>query len=250
MEFLNQAFRAEPDGWKLKLMSPLHLLLVFIIFSLSFLVWKKRAFFRTNDLLRKPLAVTLFLQFSILYSWYFTTGYTGIRESLPLYNCRLAIICCVIALITGHRLAQLIACYWGLSGGILAVLLPSMDPFSWPHYTQISFMIGHLALLCSVLYIIAIDRPAFNRHSLNTMLIFSTLYHIAIAWVDYALCTNYCFLKEFPFGELPFLPSNTPGYTVFVILMHNLVVLFTHFALKLLTKKERAASEMNSLLTR
>lgn len=236
-EFFIKAFRSEPDGWVLKLMSIPHLLLMAIVFSLAIYVWKKRDYFEKHDILRKPLIITLFLQVSILYSWYAFSGYTGIRESLPLYNCRLAIICTCVALLFKNKLAQLIACYWGLAGGIIAVTLPSMDPFSWPHYTQVSFFVGHLALLVGVFYIIGIDKPKFNLRSLKTMLIFSTVYHSAVSVLDYALNTNYCYLKKFPFGDLPFVESDTVTYTLFAICMHNFVLVLVHMGLKVLARK-------------
>lgn len=236
-DYFIKAFRSEPDGWALKLMSLPHIVIMAVVFALSIYVWKRRDYFNKHDILRKPLIVTLFLQFSILYSWYALSGYTGIRESLPLYNCRLAIILTCVALLTKNRLAQLIACYWGLAGGIIAVVLPSMDPFSWPHYTQISFFVGHLALLIGVLYVIAIDKPKFNLDSLRTMFFFSTIYHSVVAIIDYGLDTNYCYLKKFPFGDLPFVESNTISYTIFAILMHNFVLVLVHLSLKILAKK-------------
>lgn len=236
-DFFIKAFRAQPDGWALKLMSPPHLIIMALVFTLTIYVWKKRGYFEKHDILRKPLTITLFLQFSILYSWYAISGYTGILESLPLYNCRIAIILTCAALLSKNRLAQLIACYWGLAGGIIAVMLPSMDPFSWPHYTQVSFFVGHLGLLVGVIYIIGIDKPKFNLLSLRTILIFSTLYHSAVSIIDYALDTNYCYLKKFPFGELPFVNSDTIAYTIFAILMHNFVLVLVHIGLKVLAKK-------------
>lgn len=232
LDFLERAFRSEPDGWSLKLMSLPHIIIMALVFSLAVVVWIKRNYFEKHDILRKPLAVALLLQFTILYAWYFFGGYTGIRESLPLYNCRFAIICCTFALLSKNKLLQLITCYWGLSGGILAVLLPSMDPFSWPHYTQISFLVGHLALLSSVIYIITIDKPEFNQLTLKKMLLFTTGYHTIVAMVDYALSTNYCFLRNFPFGELPFVANHTIGYTLFAIFVHNFIVILSHMGLK------------------
>lgn len=236
-EFLVKMFRGEPDGWSLKLLSTPHIILMVIIFSTAILVWKKHRYFQTHDILRKPLAITLFLQFTLLYTWYAISGYTGIRESLPLYNCRLAIILTTVALLTKNKFCRLVACYWGLAGGTLAVVLPSMDPFSWPHYTQISFTVGHFSLLIAILYMIAVDKPKFDLDSLKTILIFSTVYHAAVAVLDYALDTNYCYLKKFPFCELPFVASETIAYTLFAIAAHNFVLVLVHMALKGLERR-------------
>lgn len=235
-----KAFRSEPDGWALKLMSLPHIIIMVFVFSVAILVWKKQDYFRKHDILRKPLIVTLCLQFTILYTWYAVSGYTGIKESLPLYNCRVAIILTAIALLTKNKLSQLISCYWGLAGGIIAIVLPSMDPFSWPHYTQISFLFGHLALLMGVIYIIAIDKPKFDLSSLKSMFIFSTVYHLGVAVLDYALDTNYCYLKKFPFGDLPFVESHTLPYTIFAICMHNFVLVLVHMGLKGLARRRDA----------
>lgn len=240
-DFIIHFFRSNPDGWKLKHFSVPHLIILLVAAAAVSLLWTKRrelvkAERAKNDFWRKTIALVLALQFSILYLWYGFTGFSGIAQSLPLYNCRFAIILTVIALVTKNRWAQRISVYWGLPGSILALVLPDVDPFSWPHYTNVSFVLGHIFLLVGVLYIIVVDKPKFSKNSYRFIVAFSTSYHAIIAVLNYIVGGNYCLMREFPFGELPFLPNRTLTYTIFAICLYNLLMTLTHAGLRTISK--------------
>lgn len=241
-DFIIHFFRSNPDGWKLKHFSIPHLIILLVAAAAASFLWAKRnelakAECRKNDFWRKTIALVLALQFTVLYLWYGFTGFSGIAQSLPLYNCRFAIILTVIALITKNAWAQRISVYWGLPGSILALVLPDVDPFSWPHYINVSFVLGHVFLLLGVLYIVVVDRPKFSKQSLQFVITFSTLYHGAVSVLNYAVGGNYCLMREFPFGELPFLPNRTLTYTLFAIILYNVLMTLTHAGLRAIAKQ-------------
>lgn len=245
-DFIIHFFRTNPDGWKLKHFSVPHLIILLVAVAGVAYIWTKREEIAKKDVLRKPITLILALQFSILYLWYGFTGFSGIAQSLPLYNCRFAIILTVIALITKNEWAQRISVYWGLPGSILALLLPDVDPFSWPHYTNVSFVLGHIFLLLGVLYIIVVDKPKFSKLSYRFILAFSTAYHAAISVLNYIVGGNYCLMREFPFCEIPFLPNRTLVYTIFAIFLYNVLMTLTHAGLRSITKhvRENEAEEI------
>ncbi len=227
-------FRTTPDGWSMKLLGLPHVLLMAFALISAIAVWKSQETLRKNDLLRKPLITTILVLVTILYTWYITSGYNDIREGLPLYSCRMAMFAAIAALLTKNRFAQNIACYWGLTGGVIAFLLPSMDPFSWLHFTNISFVLGHYALLLTVLYIICVDGYRVNISTAKTMIIITTIFNIFNAGINALIGSNYNFLRIFPFGELPFAENGTLAYTLVAIVIYNAIILAVHVGLKML----------------
>ncbi len=244
--FYTEFMRSTPDNWKLQHFSIPHIMITLAVICCAMLLWKKREQLTKKSAIKILLVTMLTIQVFLLYYWYITTGYSGLNESLPLYNCRVAILFTIAALLTENKIAKNIACYWGLGGGIIAILLPNMDPFSWPHVTQLSFFMGHFALLLSSLYIFMTDNMTFNKKSLINILIFSTTFHILVALLNFRMKSNYCMVYQFPFGELPFVENATIYYAFFAISMHNFFLFLIHLSLRYLEKKRDASVKPSS----
>src|SRR3712207_738239 len=83
----------------------------------------------------------------ILYSWYTITNYNLITEGLPLYHCRI----CMLGLIVAYffkkdALVQYLSIL-GLISGSMACIVIGMDPFNFPHWTNVSYVLGHYFLV-------------------------------------------------------------------------------------------------------
>lgn len=234
-EIIKHFFRSTPDGWAMKLLGIPHIIIMSFVIVSAIALWKSAHKLRKNDILRKPLAVTLATLVTILYSWYLLSGYNGIKEGLPLYSCRIAMFAAITALLTKNRIAQSIACYWGITGGVIAFLLPNLDPFSWPHYTNISFIFGHYLLVLTLIYIVRVDGYRVDFSTAKTMIKLTTALNIFNVLLNALIGSNYNFLRKFPFGEIPFIKNGSILYIITAVVAYNIIIIIMHYLLKMLT---------------
>lgn len=233
MNGIKYFFRATPDTTGFQSFGIAHLILILVTILGTYLIYINKNNLkkdnRTYNLIKKIIGFTLLTQQIILYLWYGITGYSSIKESLPLYNCRIAIICTALALLTNKKLFKNIAIYWGVYGGILSILVVEGDPFIFPHYTIVSFFVGHIFLLWGTVLILLVDRHELNKKSLKSILLFTNIYHLLLLIFDIITQSNYDYLVEAPilqdkFGSLPQMI-----YSFLAIITFDILILLFHF---------------------
>ena len=145
---LDYFFRSTPEGYDIEKYGFTHIVLVIIAFAGAIIIYKYRDKFKnSNKNILKVFVAILFLQQFILYFWYITSGAFSIETSLPLYDCRVAIICLIYGVFFHNEKSKRIGIYLGFVGSIVALLTPELDKFAFPHYTWISFFIAMGKLL-------------------------------------------------------------------------------------------------------
>ncbi len=235
MESLHYFFRATPDSVAFSSFSTRHLLILAVaaLGSLSIFWYRKK--------LRRPeyekklwwfFLISLSAQQILLYGWYITTGFSSVRESLPLYHCRVAIICTIVGLITDNRLAKSFAILWGIIGSIVALLLPNPDPFFFPHFTLVSFFAGHVLLLWAGLYLLLVQEFKLEEGDLSRLVILTNVFHLWVYLLNRLIESNYCYLMyppfsmaflAHPFGRFLYTPVVFALFTFVIIAFYNLV---------------------------
>ncbi len=196
-----------------------HLLLLFIALIGILLLFK---FKLPNKNLELFIGYILIFQQAILFTWYLISNYNLIKEGLPLYHCRIAIISVGIGLITNKKTLMKIGSYLGIFGSTSALLFPSMDPFIYPHITQFSFFIGHLFLLWGSIYILFIRKVGMTSRDLKNGVIFISTYHVLMFMLNNAIGSNYAYMSASPIGVGNGLPPLL--YALVVITIFNIVL--------------------------
>ncbi|MEY8416794.1 TIGR02206 family membrane protein [Tissierella praeacuta] len=230
-------FRGNPDGYVFPIWSLAHLVIVLIAFmGIEFILLNKRKL-KNSQMGRKfkiLMIIVLSLQQVILYLWYYFSGYGTIKESLPLYNCRIAIIFTILAFITDKKMFKNVGCYWGIIGSILVIMMPiDVYPFSFPHYANISYFLGHISLLWSIVYILVVDEHRIDKSSLKSILYFTNIYHLFIYFFNIFTKSNYCYLNEPPFARIFFQKFMSPNvYTVTVFFIFNILMILVYLSAK------------------
>ena len=180
-----------------------------------------------NRILELFIGVILITQQVILYTWYSISKYNLLKEGLPLFHCRIAIIFVGIGLIFNRKPLMKIGSYWGIFGSISALLLPGIDPFSFPHITQFSYFIGHLFLLWGSIYLLSVKKIGMSEIDLKNLLLFTTAYHLLMLMVNTILNSNYAYMNAPPFyigdGLNPLI------YSLTVIMIFNIVLCIEYF---------------------
>ena len=199
LDFIVYFFRSEPEGRDIVKYGTTHISLVLIAFIGAILIYRHRDTFKnSNKNILKIFVIILFLQQFILYAWYLTSGSFSIETSLPLYDCRVAIICLIYGVFFDNDKSKRIGIYLGFVGSIVALLSPELDKFIFPHYTWISFFVGHIFLLWVSCYIFFVEEIEISFQKYMEVFVFTNLLHIAIIIFNNFTNCNYAFLSEPP----------------------------------------------------
>ena len=192
VSFFQQFFRHQPDGViSMTTFDQTHLMLLALtVLGCAFILNDYYLIFK-QDKFKKVLAYTLLAQQAIMYAWYFSAGqYFNLAEALPLYNCRIAIFCAIIGLLTNNQTARLITSYWGIFGGVVALIVINPDQFLFPRISSgISFCCGLRSILSkpvrSPISIHCVRSPLLPTFSisLSSVLIISPTLTIVISTV-------------------------------------------------------------------
>lgn len=228
ISFFQHFFRHQPDGViNMATFDQTHLMLLALaVLGCAFILNDYYLIFK-QDKFKKILAYTLLAQQAIMYAWYFSAGqYFNLAEALPLYNCRIAIFCAIIGLLTNNQTARLITSYWGIFGGVVALIVINPDQFLFPHWGYVSYFVGHIILLWTAVYFVK-TSPAANLNSLRQIAIITNIFHIIIIGFNYIANTNYCYLNRLPLQSVQ-LNWPTPLYNIVALLGFN-VLLFIVF---------------------
>lgn len=165
------------------------------------------------------IAITLIVhQFSI-YAWYITNNRFNLRESLPLYICRISVILCIIMMFTkSHRIFDIVY-FWGLGGATIALIFHNTSLYPFPHYIFIQFFVAHGGILISTFYMIFVYKYKPNYNSLKRAIYWTLLYFSFTIPINYLVDGNYCYLRFKPYyTPLDYLPNNPIFFVPFIII--------------------------------
>ena len=229
LDFLFYFFRSEPDGYDIEKYGFTHIVLVIIAFMGAILIYRHRDKFKnSNKNILKIFVVILFLQQFILYAWYLTSGSFSIETSLPLYDCRVAIICLIYGVFFNNDKSKRIGIYLGFVGSMVALLTPELDKFVFPHYTWISFFVGHTLLLWVSCYIFFVEEIEISFQKYMEVFVFTNILHIAIIIFNRLTNCNYAFLSEPPIFKEVAGRLHPLTYIAIMMLMLNFALYLVH----------------------
>lgn len=153
----------------------------------------------------------------------YQAGFWNLRQSLPGHLCSISNLLCIALLLNYKQWLAECVYYWGLAGGIHAILTPEFT-MGMEGYNFISYFIGHGGLLLVVAYIIMHYQFKPRKNSWLKVLGYTQIVAIGIGILNYAVDANYMFLSAKPDVNNPFVIGEWPYY----ILIFELVALF-HF---------------------
>lgn len=181
--------------------------------------FKFESFYKKNDSkISLGISFLMALQQTLLYSWYLTSGSFSLKESLPLYTCRIAIIISVFMLLKPKQWMVDLVYFWGFTGSLIALLSPDTSTFTYPHFMFLQYFVGHGFLIFTSIYMIKIKGFDINMNSFFRTLKFTAAYIIAIIPINYMTGGNYAYLSGKPQTAtvLDFLPPY-PYYIPIII---------------------------------
>lgn len=250
MRFFEYFFRANEDGFVLKLYGPVHLTMVTIFILGCILIAKKfngHEKSSKNQTFMKTLALILLVDQIILYSWQVGSGYFRLDMSLPLYHCRLAAWALIIGVLFDISSIKTIGLFWGTMGSLISMVMPELYAFSFPHYTNIQYFIVHLSMGWMALYMLIVEKMPVSKKQCSTVLLATNFFNVFLVAVNLGLRlvypkVNYGYMLDFP-GSLAGLLSPV-AHIIFMFAAFNLGVLILYSLFRLAQKsgdKERYA---------
>ena len=172
----------------------------------------------------------LTLEFFKPFIWHHFFDYAWILV-IPIHMCNLSAILIGIFLLTGNKLLYEVAFFWGLGGGIMALVTPTVA-YTFPDSEYMMFFFGHGLLIVVIGYAsIALgNRPTMSsvKNGIGVSLItLPTIYLINFILGSPA---NYWYLGARPEGEnimnfLPDPPNHIPLTIIIGIFFFCLIYL-------------------------
>lgn len=211
------------------LFSPLHFLLLAVTILGIIAIYRSRKLIRTDEVKRRRIKWTIFTLLLIeqiaFYLWFFVSGRFTWSESLPFYSCRISMILLLIAMVTDEPRSKALGIYFGLFGGFLAMLLPDLFKYHWPHLQWICFFAGHMLMLFAAHFLI-VEGYVFDRNSLRGALTGIVAFLLAANLANVSILeANYAYLVEPPFLIETFRRILNPlQYTVLANIVYVLLI--------------------------
>lgn len=253
MEFLRDFFRAKEDGFIFPMYGKIHILILIIFIIGIYIIYKGYFGLKRKETNRKFINILLFILLIdqiILYLWQVGSGYFNWAMSLPLYHCRICVWFLIIGIYFENSFFKTLGLYWGALGSTLAMLVPDLYNFSFPHFTNIQFFVVHVLMGWVITDLIFREKYIPNKSDNIKSIYFTNLFNIVLIMFNlimkrYWPKINYGYMLELPvFDDL--LPSSIQPITMF--LMFNFVMLAFSLISKKLNNKREEINEKNNYL--
>ena len=182
------------------------------------------AFFRFNKVLgindksRSFLFVLAFIMISLDLSEDLVrvfTGFYSIRKDLPLQLCSIGVYLAAFTLVSRKKIFFDLIFYWGFVGATNAILTPDGNLFE----LRIFFFYSqayHAALIFAVLWLMIKYDMRMRYGSILKVVISTNIIVGLLSILNYALDSNYMFLRQIPNSVSPFLMGEWPVYILMV----------------------------------
>lgn len=253
MEFFKTFFRGNEDGYIFPMYGKVHILMLAIFFVGIYFIYKGYLGIkdekRNNKFMNTMLAI-LFIDQIVLYAWQIGSGYFNWEMSLPLYHCRICVWFLIIGIYFDKPVVKTIGLYWGALGSLLAMLVPDLYDFSFPHYTNIQFFIVHILMGWVISDLIFRKKYIPGKNENIKALIFTNFFNLALIIFDISMRkywpkVNYGYMLELPVAN-DLLPNSIQPLIMF--LMFNFVMLvFAGISTLASNKRKNAYEEIDCL---
>lgn len=159
-------------------------------------------------------------------------GHYTLQNSLPIHLCSFSRILAFLALTLRKKWAFLPLFFWGIMGGLHALLTPE-NTFGNNPWTFAEFFFGHSAVIAVPIYLMAFQGRTLKKRSWLTAWGWTNALIVPVFALSWLVDGNYMYLRERPLVDNPFVLGEWPWYVVgfeLLALAHFLV--FTAVAYK------------------
>jgi len=116
---------------------------------------------------------------------------------LPLHLCDLSLLVATVALLSAGRLAYELLYFWGIGGAVQALLQPNIFA-GFPSAECLCFFLAHALVITSALHATVVQQRRPAVLSILRVWLVTNVYGITVFWLNFALGTNYLFIRHKP----------------------------------------------------
>lgn len=226
--------------------SALHLIILFAFLVLVAIIYRRDLSLKEGNNRRnlsKFFAVILLIDQVILYSWQFSSGYFNLQLSLPIYHCRIAIALLIIGVLFNRINIIHVGMYWGFLGSIMALLVPDMYKFRFPHYTNIQFFLAHVIMGLLIINLLKSREIQITGKETKFVLLITNIYNLFLFIFNLSMA-HFWGLKDINYGYMNAFPKIVPiRFNVFlhfiiISVLFNMIMLLIGYVFQALSKAE------------
>lgn len=173
------------------------IILILISICLIFKFKHKLNIEKNRKIFGKLLGIVMLIQAILLYGWYIYSG-IGLQDALPLYMCRVVAVVMIYDLLFSSTKFHYIAYFWGLLGGIIALLTPDTSGWVFPHIMYTQFFITHGCMLSGIFLFVVIDGYKPSKKDFLKMTNFTIIFFLSVNIINFILDSNYSYFSAPP----------------------------------------------------
>ncbi len=223
--------------------SPSHYIPIIITIILIYFLVKNKDYIKAHsNKSRVIVGIILAISIGLKQYWYMTGEMPYIEEGLPLYLCRLTFLITIFSFLTNFRKLDFVIIYQGTFGGLMAILVPDVSGYLFPHFFYINYFLSHALLLCAAVIVLYGDDFVATKTQFRNILIYNFSYVVLVSIINHFLGTNYGYTSKPPESLSAFhgiLSGLTYKFVVFAII--SLLALISHLFYKAITRRKNKA---------
>lgn len=131
------------------------------------------------------------------YALFIARGWLGLGNALPLNLCDWAAVALIATLVSPNQKAYELAYFWAFAGTVQGLVTPDVN-FGFPEPQFVVFILGHAAIMASVIYLTFGTRMRQVPASIPRVMGWTFVYAGAASLVDWTLGANYGFFRAKP----------------------------------------------------
>ena len=168
-----------------------------LAWAVIFLVAYRSNMERMNTKAVRAIGFVLFsLQLSVTLYFLFTRE-NSIHDSLPLYFCRISSLVVGVALMRNKingKVTNFFALF-SIFGASIALMVPDMEHYNFPHFTSVSYIMIHSLLLLGSMYIVKTSKVILSNREVMKI---AAVVLVPIHMLNLVLGTNYAYTVLLP----------------------------------------------------
>lgn len=228
MNFIKYYFRNASEDFEFKIFGLTHIFILALAFSVAFSIYKYKNFIRDHknfygNILRAMALIALLQQASFLYFSFYRTDF-GLEEGLPLFTCRIALYTTFFGILLRSKKLKGITVYYGIIGGILALVYPDIYAYAFPHVLYVDFFVAHISILWSACLFVFVEDFEFSKEQFYFALVFTNVFLVVALIADQLMDSNYAYLVRAPFATQFFESIPYPLFVVITFAAYNFLV--------------------------
>lgn len=186
-----------------------------LAWAVVFLIGYKANLDKINKKYIRGLGFILFSLQIFVTIWFLFSRKNPFEDSLPLYFCRMSSLILGVALIRNKingKFTNFFALF-SVFGASIALLIPDMERYNFPHFTGISFIIIHSILLLTSMYIVKNSELTLSNKDMFKL---AALIIVPIHIINLIFGSNYSYTMILP-SILVALPEELSVAVVFFV---------------------------------